>query len=76
MTVDSLVFDKYLSVYRNFTVYVNFCFNMMLIPIDSSVVFAKVTFTFYLKSKNKGQYFLLCNGVTYWGGGYFYFVTE
>jgi len=37
---------------------------MMLIPIDSSVVFAEVTF--YLKSKNKGQYFLLCNGVTFW----------
>jgi len=45
---------------------VNFGFNMMLIPIDSSVVFAEVTFTFYLKSKNKGQYFLLCNEVTFW----------
>jgi len=41
-------------------------FNMMLIPIDSSAFFAEVTFTFYLKSKNKGQYFLLCNGVTFW----------
>ena len=39
---------------------------MMLIPTDSSVVFAEVTFTFYLKSKNKGQYFLVCNGVTFW----------
>ena len=40
---------------------------LMLIPIDSSVFFAEVTFTFYLKSKNKGQYFVLCNGVTFWG---------
>jgi len=46
---------------------VNFGFNMILIPSDSTVVFAEVTFTFYLKSNNKGQYSLLCNGVTFWG---------
>jgi len=45
---------------------VSFGVNMMLIPIDSSAFFAEVTFTFYLKSTNKGQYFVLCNGVTFW----------
>ena len=39
---------------------------MVLIPTNSSAFFAEVTFTFYLKSKNKGQYFVLCNGVTFW----------
>ena len=47
--------------------YVSFGFNMMLIPIESSVFFAEVTFTFYIKSKNKGQNFVLCNKVTFWG---------